>query len=216
MAFPTTYTGWIAYIRDWIGADEYSEAQVASFLDLAQVRLNREMYSYGMEAKATITIVDANPINLLVAVPDFKKVRLVSVQGWGPANVEAIDKIQALLQQAVAVGSTDIHACKYCIDAGLLYLYPVISTGIIDFFYYKDIPELIGGTSPVNSNVFSVQYPDALLYATLLAAAPYMKENEDVDVWSNNYLAALSTANDESNKIKRGSTPLLREVRSYG
>jgi hypothetical protein len=216
MAFPTTYAGWITYVRDWTGTDEYSEAQIASFLDLAQLRLNREMSSYGMEAKTTITLIDSNPIDIVSVVPDFRKIRLVSVRGYGPLDVEAINEIQKLIQQDAAIGATETNAYKYCIDAGLLYLYPVISTGVIDFFYYKEIPSLAGGSTPVNSTVFSTRYPDALLYAALLAASPYMQESENVQAWSNSYLEALMTANDESNKIKKGSTPLLREVKSYG
>lgn len=214
MAFPTTYSGWLTYLRDWTSADEYSDGQLGSFLDLAQLRLNREMESYGMEAVLTIPVSAPTPITISSAVTDFRKVRLVVVQGYPPLDVASLVEIQQSIQQA-ANGTSDVIPEKYCIDADRLYIYPTISSGNIDFYYYKEIPAL--SASPlVNSNVFSTKYPDALLYASLLAAAPYMKENEDIDAWSNAYLAALSTANAESDKIKKGSTPLVRKVNTYG
>lgn len=215
MAFPTTFAGWITYLRDWCGADEYSDGQIGSFLDLAQLRLNREMESYGMEAVVSIPLAAPTPVDLTATVPDFRKVRLVVIQGFPPLDVASLVEIQQLIQEAAASGAASTTPEKYCIDAGKLFIYPVQSTGTIDFYYYKDVP-FISSTGPVNSNVFTLEYPDALLYASLLAAAPYMKENEDVDIWSNAYLAALSTANDESNRIKKGSTPLVRKVNTYG
>lgn len=209
MAFPTTYSGWITYVRDWLAADEYSEAQIASFIDLAQLRLNREMESYGMEAVAPITVVNSSPIDIISVVPDFSKVRLVSIPGIGPLTSMAINEIKKELETK----NTDGKPSQYfCIDAGLLYTYPKAGAGTIDFFYYKMIPYM-SKTPVVDSNVFSTKYQDALLYASLLAAAPYMKDAEFISVWSESYAAALITANNDAKHIKLGSTPLKREVK---
>lgn len=209
MAFPTTYNGWIEYVRDWLNADEYSEAQVAAFLDLAQVRLNREMEAYGMEAVATVPVVDTDPITILTSVTDFNKVRLVSIVGVGPYDVMAINEMKSKLEPNPDAVSSN---CKgwYCIDAGKLYLYPRLQTGSIELFYYKKVPAL---STSVATNVFSVDHPDALLYAALLAAAPYMGDNEDTQVWEGQYAIALAVANAVPNSIKRGSTPLVRDMR---
>ena len=209
MAFPTTYSGWITYIRDWLAADEYSDAQIASFLDLAQLRLNREMESYGMEAVATITVLDLDPIDITAVIADFNKVRLVSVPGIGPLTSMAINEIKRELETK----NTDGNPAQYfCIDAGKLYTYPKMSDGTIDLFYYRLIPYM-SKTPAVDSNVFSTKYQDALLYAGLLAAAPYMKDTEFMSVWSEAYAAALITANNDAKHIKLGSTPLKREVK---
>jgi len=210
MAFPTTYNGWLTYIRDWLAADEYSEAQIASFLDLAQLRLNREMESYGMEADTQIVVASAAPIVITSVVADFNKVRLVSVPSVGPLDVLSINEIKKLLEENPGTEGTQVK--NYCIDAGKLYTYPVMSADTIDFFYYKKIPAL-SKTPPVDSNVFTVDHPDAMLYACLLAAAPYMNDDEKAEIWSASYLAALSTANSVSNHIKKGSTPLKREIK---
>lgn len=214
MPFPTSYTGWIAYVRDWLSADEYSEAQIASFLDLAQLRLNREMESYGMEADTTIILATDTPIVLLTAIPDFNKIRMVSYSGVGPLDPSNLNEVKKLLEENPGGSFPDgQEPKKYAIDAGKLYTFPATSAaGELDIFYYKRIPYL-STTPPVPSNVFSEDHPDALLYASLLAASPYMKDHEDIEAWSSAYLSALSTANSDIYKIKLGSTPLKREIK---
>lgn len=209
MAFPTTFAGWQAYIRDWLAADEFTEAQLNYFLDLAQLRLNREMESYGMEADTQVTLATATPFLITSLVADFKKIRLVSIPDVGPLDVLAINEIKAKLETNK---NADASCPKnYCIDAGKLYIYPAQDVGQkIDIFYYKKIPYLSSGNP---TNVFSTDYPDALLYASLLAAAPYMREDQDKPVWEGNYTVALVTANNESNAIKKGSTPLVRNFK---
>lgn len=206
MTFPTTYATWLDYIRDWLAADEFEDSQIASFLDLAQLRLNREMMSYGMEASYIYALTGATPFTILSVVTDFSKIRLVSFEDIGALDVLAINEMKTKLELAEDTGDPE----AFCIDAGKLYLYPEQSAGNVELFYYKKIPYL--ATSTQETNVFSTDYPDALLYAALLAAAPYTKENEDIPVWENQYAIALATANNASNDIKRGSVPLKRSL----
>lgn len=219
MAFPTSYNGWITYLKDWLAADEFSDAQIGSFLDLAQTRMNREFSAYGMEAKTSITVTDTNPINIVSLIADFNKIRLVVPQGKLPCDVDAINEIQAKIQTnpTNSVPSQPFGqvapAGRYCIDAGLLYLYPLPAVNdIIDIYYYKEIPLIAGGAVPVNSNVFTTDHPDALLYAALMESAPYTNDPEDIPVWGDKYTTALSVANQLPDRIKMGSTPLKRQI----
>lgn len=208
MAFPTTYNGWLAYLRDWLSADEYSDAQLASFLDLAQLRLNREMSSYGMEADVELTLAADLPQLILPIVADFSKIRLVSVPDVGPLDVATINEIKTKIEKDP---DDSLDPSHYCIDAGKLYTYPLLQTGDrVDIFYYKKIPAL---SASVATNVFSVDHPDALLYASLLEAAPYMQDQENIPVWENKYTIALMTGSQVADRIKMGSTPLVRDFK---
>jgi len=215
MSFPTTANGWISYVRDFIGADDYSDAQVSSFLDLAQNRLNREMMSYGMEAVDDVVVtashITDNAINIQVAIPSFEKIRLVNIQGTsiGPLHVVSLNEMKKMQAQDAFAGGESTH---YMIDAGNLYIYPFPGeSAVVEVYYYAKQALLNKGS--VESNAFTLRYPDALLHAACLEAASYMVEDERIPVWENKYLVALSTANDESNKIKMGSTPLQRRFR---
>lgn len=208
MSFPTKYRGWITYIKDWLSADEYSDAQIASFIDLAHVRLNREMSSYGMEASILLPVT--TPFVITDLVPDFNKIRLVSTPGAGSIDVAAINEIKNLLVNDSGGG----EPTHYCIDAGKLYTYPAMVAGNMEIFYYRRVPAL-SADPPVDSNVFTVDHPDALLFAALMEAAPYMQEDDRIPVWENKYTVALATGNFVSDRIKKGSTPLKRDVRIF-
>jgi hypothetical protein len=210
MAFPTSFNGWIAYIRNWIGADEYSDAQVGSFLDLGQVKLNTDLSSFHMEKLHHKTILapdHAQPINLQLEIPDFNKIRLVVVQGVGPLDVEAMNEYQ---KKAQDLTNTCYTPSTYVIDAQKLYINPwPAEDAVVDIYYYEMVPSL---SASVASNTFSLHHPDLLLYAASLEAAPYMVEDERIPVWENKYTGGVLAANAASAKIKMGSTPLKRQV----
>jgi hypothetical protein len=210
MSFPTSYMGWIAYVRNWIGSDEYSDAQVGQFLDLAQTRMNRELSAYGMEQRFTINVLEAmagNPISLSLNVPTFNRIRLVSVRGVGPLDVSAVNEIQRLIEENADSGGDPKY---YCIDADTLYIYPGVgANSLIDVFYYEKVLPL---SESVSTNTFTRDHPDALLYAACLEAAPYQVEDERIAIWEKKYVEAVAVANDITNRIKMGSTPLKRQI----
>jgi hypothetical protein len=209
MAFPTTTNGWVAYVRDWIGADEYSDAQVGRFLDLGQVRLNTDLMSYRMEKLVSLVpLAEAMFIDLLAAIPDFGKIRLVSVQGIGPLDVAALNEYVTKDQDLT---NTCYIPEMYNIDAGKLYIWPWPAVdAVIDIHYYESVPLL---STTINSNTFTTYHPDLLLYAAVLEAAPYMVEDERIPVWENKYAVGVASVNAASTKIKFGSTPLLRMIK---
>lgn len=210
MAFPTTFNGWTAYLRGWIGADEYSDAQIATFLDLATVRLNTDLSSFPMEKLHHKTILAPDheqPIDLLMEMADFNKIRLVSVQGVGPLDVAALNEY---VEKAQDLTDTCYTPQLYNIDAGKLYIWPWPGeNAVVDIHYYEKVPAL---SASVPTNTFSLHHPDLLLYASSLEAAPYMIEDERIPVWESKYTAGVFSNNAASVKIKMGSTPLKRQI----
>lgn len=49
MALASTYAEWIALVRDWLDVDDLTDAQIGTSIQIAQIRLNREMESYEQE-----------------------------------------------------------------------------------------------------------------------------------------------------------------------
>jgi hypothetical protein len=207
MSFPTTANGWTAYVRDFIGADEYSDAQVSMFLDLAVNRMNREMSGYKMEYQISLLMgslqVGLEKIDLTTMIDNFSKIRLVSVLDTttGPLDVLSFNEMKKMQAEDRYPGGTPTH---YAIDAGVMYIYPFPAIdSTVEVFYYRQL----------NLLQFGQYYPDALLHAACLEAAPYMVEDERIQIWEPKYLAALIAANEEGDKIKLGSTPLKREFK---
>ena len=210
MAFPTTYAAWLTYIRDWIGADEYSDSQIAAFLDLGQVRLNTDLATFYMEKLHHMTILAPDveePISLVTEIPDFNKIRLVSVQGVGPLDVAALNEY---VEKAQDLTNTDITPQLYNIDAGELFIWPwPAEDAVVDIHYYEMVPLL---SASLDTNTFSIRHPDMLLYAASLEASAYMVEDERIPVWEAKYAAGVISNNTSSTKIKMGSTPLKRQI----
>jgi len=203
MSFPATANGWIAYVRDFIGADEYSDAQINIFLDLAVNRLNREMMGYKMEWQISLLVDSIAPqvVDITTLIDNFSKIRLVNILNTttGPLDVVSLNEMKKIQAEDHYPGGLPTH---YAIDAGVMYIYPFPALeSTIEVFYYRKL----------NLIQFGQYYPDALLHAACLEAASYMVEDERIQVWEAKYLAALSTANSEGDKIKLGSTPLKRE-----
>jgi len=210
MAFPTTFSGWISYIRNWIGADEYSDAQIGQFLDLGTTRLNNDLASYPMEKLFHHTILAPDheqPIDLVMTIPDFNKIRLVAVQGIGSLDVAALNEY---VDKAQDLNHTDYTPQLYNIDHGQLFIWPwPAENAVVDIYYYEMVPPL---SPTVNANTFSRKHPDLLLHAASLEAAAYMVEDERIPVWESKYAAGVIVANGNVSKIKMGSTPLKRQI----
>lgn len=219
MALFADYTAWLQGIRDWIGSDEYSDAQIATFLSMAEMRLNRELNAYWMEGDISLTvttvgpnpIVPGVPIPIVANIPDFNKIRLVVPNpNAPPAVVLAINEFKTL---TATDGSTE-EPYFYAIDADKLFIFPITVTDqVVEVLYYKLIP---GISMMAPDNIFTTYYADILLMAACLEAAPYQVEDERIPMWENKYASLKDIYNAVSSRIKAGSTPLKREIKVYG
>jgi len=213
MGLFTGYAGWIEGVRDYIGSDEYSDAQIEIFLFLAQKQLNRDLMSTWMEKSMALTITAPTygaALDLLTNITDFGKIRLVNVDSSPPLDVSAINEMIALMDEDTSsVVSTD-DPKSYCIDAGLLYVYPWPAVdAVVNVRYYE---EVIPISLTLASNTFTDYHEDILLYAACLAAAVYQVEDERIPVWKSEYERLKLEINNNSAKIKMGSTPLKRQI----
>jgi hypothetical protein len=201
MALFSGYTGWLNGIRDFIGADDYSDTQIAIFLGLAQIKMNRELASVPMERTAPVTALASSPHPLPL---DFGKIRQVSVAGVGTYDVQT----KADYVNAQAQG--DESQRFYALDMPGLWLWPEPGVNtVITVDYYLEVPPL---SDTVDSNVFTDFHADILLYASCLEAAAYMVEDERIGVWQAKYEQGVAMANEVHKRIKQGSTPLMRKI----
>jgi len=123
----TGYQGWIDGIRDWLDVDDYTDAQIASFLSLAQVRMNTDLMSSRMEKNTTLTIdgvdiIPGEPVDLDTAIPDFSKIRLV-IPSWAK-KASDVAAINELLSYIASDAYYDDELTYYAIDSMQLHMYP--------------------------------------------------------------------------------------------
>lgn len=78
--------------------------------------------------------------------------------------------------------------------------------------YYEQIPALSDSNT---SNWLLDAAPDAYLYGSLLQAAPYLAEDERIQVWSTLYAGAVLSLNTSSDRTRQSSGNLRMKVNAY-
>jgi hypothetical protein len=213
MAYPTDYSGWVDFVRNYLDVDDFDNDRVGGFLSLAQTRLNRELNSQWMEKDAQLTIVNSTGgVHILPTVTDYNRVRLVSpVVGDLPLDVLAFNEYKKYVASNSAAGQTPTH---YSIEGQKLYVYPLPAVGdVFDFYYYVFVPEIASGSQ--ETNIFTDHHPDMLLYASCLEGSRFIVEDERIPTWNSAYNQGLDSSNGVAKNAKMGSTPLKRNITLY-
>jgi hypothetical protein len=93
-------------------------------------------------------------------------------------------------------------------------LYPTPDqTYNIELVYYQSIPALSDSNT---SNWLLTIAPDAYLYGALMQAAPYLGEDERVQVWNGLYVSAVSAINAVNERTRLSGTSLRMRLSAIG
>jgi hypothetical protein len=93
-------------------------------------------------------------------------------------------------------------------------LIPTPETGTeIEMTYYASV-QALSDASP--TNWVSLEWPSLYIYGSLRHAAPYLKEDERVGVWENEYRAALERARLADQKAQYSGAPMMIRSTTFG
>jgi hypothetical protein len=169
--------------------------QIPDFIRFAELRLRRELRIRQMLKSVTTTTTGGDPT---VALPsDFLEARDFFV---------STNPIQPLTYASPAIFSRNTRSTQsgkpldYTILASEFKLAPTPdSTYTLELLYFS-APVFMDDT--VSSNAFMANAPDALLYAALLEAEPYLMNDARINTWGSLYDRAISTLikSDESSQ----------------
>jgi hypothetical protein len=202
-----TFAGLKATIADYLNRDDLT-AIIPSFITIAEAKFNRKLRTRQMIKRANgqiETAFFAYPADWLQA-KEFQLntnpiVRLQFVtEAYG-------DELKA--NRYVSIG----QPAYYTITGTQLEFIPTPdSTYSAELTYYAKIPAL----SDANTSNWLLAYaPDLYLYGALLEAAPYLKDDERLAVWSQMYINSLGDIEVADQRASVSSTPLVR-ARSLG
>lgn len=202
-----TFAGLKATIADYLNRDDLT-AIIPSFITIAEAKFNRKLRTRQMIKRAEGQIESAffaYPADWLQA-KEFQLntnpiVRLQFVtEAYG-------DELKA--NRYVSIG----QPAYYTITGTQLEFIPAPdSTYSAELTYYAKIPAL----SDANTSNWLLAYaPDLYLYGALLEAAPYLKDDERLAVWSQMYINSLGDIEVADQRASVSSTPLVR-ARSLG
>jgi hypothetical protein len=202
-----TFAGLKATIADYLNRDDLT-AIIPSFITIAEAKFNRKLRTRQMIKRANGQIDSAffaYPSDWLQA-KEFQLntnpiVRLQFVtEAYG-------DELKA--NRYVSIG----QPAYYTITGTQLEFIPAPdATYSAELTYYAKIPALSDSNT---SNWLLAYAPDLYLYGALLEAAPYLKDDERLAVWSQMYINSLGDIEVADQRASVSSTPLVR-ARSLG
>ena len=192
MAF-TSYSDLKTTIANYLARSDLT-TQIPDFIRLAEIRLQRDLRTRQMLVVATATTTASNST---VGLPtDFLEMRDIHV------NTTPVTTITYLSPNAFYAGArtTDIgKPVNYTVLGAEIQLAPVPDTTYtLQMLYYAKPTALSDSNS---SNVFLANYPDALLYAALGEAEPYLMNDARLQTWAALYdrsITAISTSDQSS------------------
>jgi hypothetical protein len=181
MAF-TTYTSFVTTVESYLARTDLTTV-IPDFIQMAQLRMSRDLRTEAMLKVATTTPTDSK-----VAFPtDFLELREMHFQGNPPILLE-FQTPDLFFRNGQTTLSGRSH---YFTMLGTEFQFaPTQDTDYtIQILYYAQ-PTFISTTT--SSNLFLAYYPDALLYATLAEAEPYLMNDPRIATWSALYDRAIA------------------------
>jgi hypothetical protein len=200
----TNYSDLQASVASYLGRSDLT-TQIPDFIRFAELRLGRELRTRPMLNSATAPTI-ANDAR--VALPtDFLEIRDLFIQG-NPRRPLSYMSPSAFSREAKA----DV--------IGL----PVFYTLLASEFQFAPVPdaiytlEVLYYAKPTflstanTSNVFLANYPDALLYGSLIEAEPYLINDARSQLWSTLYDRAIKNITEANESSEFAGVPLQMKV----
>ena len=196
----STYSELKTAIANYLARTDLTD-QIPDFIRFAEIRLRRELRIRQM--LKTVTSSTPGGDSTVELSSDFLEIRDFLVVS---------NPVQPLTYSSPAVFSRNTRSTQsglpldYTILATEFQLAPIPdSTYTVKLLYYF-APTFLGDSN--QSNAFMVNAPDALLYAALLEAEPYIMNDARVNTWGSMYDRAISTLTKSDESSQYSGVPL--------
>jgi hypothetical protein len=191
-------------VANYLGRSDLT-AQIPTFISLAEIRLARQLRLRQMlkVVSSTTTAGDGT-----VGLPsDFLGVRDFYV------DVSPRQPLSYLSPSAFTRDARPHESGKpvFYTQRGLEFeLAPQPDTAYVVVMLYYAKPTALSDTNA--SNVFMANCPDALLYAALLEAEPYIMNDARLATWTQLYSSAITSLAESDNSSEYAGVPLSMSV----
>jgi len=178
-----SYSSLKSSIADWLNRDDLT-AVIPDFISLAEAQMERRLPTQKMVKRANATI--DTPFSALPS--DFLSCKSLVLTSTAP------------VQQLIFLTEDEVDAKKYVYrTTGKPQYFALIGNQIEvlpapDTSYTAELTYVatLAKLSDANtSNWILDRHPDLYLYGSLLQAAPYLRDDERVGLWSSQYQAAI-------------------------
>jgi len=195
-----TYSELKTAIANYLARTDLTD-QIPDFIRFAEIRLRRELRIRQM--LKTVTSSTTGGDSTVELPSDFLEIRDFLVVS---------NPVQPLTYSSPAVFSRNTRSTQsgmpldYTILSTEFQLAPIPdSTYTVKLLYYF-APTFLSDSN--DSNAFMVNAPDALLYAALIEAEPYIMNDARVNTWGSMYDRAISTLTKSDESSQYSGVPL--------
>jgi hypothetical protein len=202
----TSYSDLQTSVANYLGRSDLT-AVIPDFIRFAETRLARDLRTRKMLKSATssMTAGDAR-----VALPtDFLEIRDLYTQG-NPRKPVTYMSPSAFTRNARA-DESGLPVFYTTLSAEFQFA-PIPDTAyVLEILYYAQ-PTVLSSSN--SSNVFLANYPDALLYGSLLEAEPYLINDARSQTWATLYDRAIKNISDADQSGEYSGIPLQMTITS--
>jgi hypothetical protein len=181
MAF-TNYNSFVTTVESYLARTDLTTV-IPDFIQMAQIRMSRDL-----RTEAMLKVATTSPSDNKVAFPtDFLELREMHFEGNPPILLE-YQSPDLFFRNGQTSLSGRSH---YFTMLGTEFQFAPSqnSSYTIQILYYAQ-PTFISSTTA--TNLYLTYYPDALLYATLAEAEPYLMNDPRTATWSALYDRAIA------------------------
>jgi len=190
MAVTMTYTSLVADVTLYLErSDAQTINQIPSFINLAESIISDELKILGQQETVSATMVQGNPV---IAKPTrWRKTTSFNITVAGERKPLLLRKYEYLRNYWPNPTTEDepLFYADYDFDNWLIAPTPDAAYAF-EVLYYEKIQPL---DATNQTNWFTINAPQAMLYGTLLQAMPFLKNDSRVQLWQSLYDRAIQT-----------------------
>jgi hypothetical protein len=198
------YSDLTSAIADWLNRQDLT-ARIPDFVTLAEAQFNRQLRVRQMLARSDATL-DVQYIALPADNIGLKNVKLLTspITELSYAEPAYIDEMNRQY--------TSGKPRFYSIINNTISLAPVPDGAYAgEIQYWQRIPSLAGAAT----NWLMTLHPDLYLYGSLMQAAPYLKDDDRIQVWAGIVGSLLDDIRLDNERAEKSGNPLKMRIRPF-
>lgn len=204
----STYSDLKSAIGDWLNRTDLT-AVIPQFITMAEARFNREMRVREMLLRSE-AVSDAEYLTLPSDWLETYSLEMVVTATTTAPPLSYIGVNEAKILKANHIQNDPRY---YTMTNNFLELIPAPKANQdMILTYYQKIPAL---SDAAPTNWLMTKSPDLYLYASLLNAAPYLKNDERIQVWAAGMSDVMEKMQMDSEKAMRPATALAARRRGF-
>lgn len=200
----TTYATLTSAVADWLNRDDLTD-QVPTFIQMGESELRRRLQGAHLET-GTVALDSG-----LVTLPaDVGAVQDVFLEANSRTYVLSQTDIAGVIMQRGGIAAQPTH---YAVGQGELWLGPVPDQTYTGTLVYEPFLAL---SDTQTTNWALSEAPDGYLYAALIAASPYLKDDVRVPLWQERLDRVIRDVKVASDRKRYGGRMQMPQPRTFG